>query len=74
MRYRRNGGTHELSNLVCLCRFHHRYVHRNDLALAFDTDGITLLVTTRTAVLRSPPARHFAAAQEHDSRAQKFAR
>ena len=27
LKRRSQGGTHELSNLLCLCRTHHRYVH-----------------------------------------------
>lgn len=27
VRPRSQGGTHDLSNLVCLCRSHHRWVH-----------------------------------------------
>jgi hypothetical protein len=39
---RQDGGTHELPNLVLLCRFHHRMVHSQQLLLRWD--GGTLIV------------------------------
>lgn len=38
-------GTHEITNLVVLCKFHHQLVHRRHLHVEFDDDGITLNVT-----------------------------
>ena len=45
-----------LTNLVLLCRFHHRLVHRKNLTLHFDTDGVTLIVQWPNGrTFRSPP-------------------
>jgi Domain of unknown function (DUF222)/HNH endonuclease len=56
IRERANGGTHELSNLVLLCRFHHRQIHRDELKLEWGADGVTLLVTLRNGItLHGPP-------------------
>jgi Domain of unknown function (DUF222)/HNH endonuclease len=56
IKYRRNGGDNDINNLVSMCRYHHRLIHRLGLALAWDTDGITLTIewpdATRT---NSPP-------------------
>ncbi len=43
IRERENGGTHELTNLCALCRFHHRYVHRHKLRIRWDLDHTTLI-------------------------------
>jgi Domain of unknown function (DUF222)/HNH endonuclease len=56
IRERDNGGTHELSNLVLVCTYHHRQIHREGLKLTWHTDGITLLVTLAGgATLHGPP-------------------
>lgn len=56
LKHREHGGTHELGNLVLLCRFHHRLVHRMALKLSFDTDGVTLMIEwPGGTVIRSPP-------------------
>jgi Domain of unknown function (DUF222)/HNH endonuclease len=56
IRYRRHGGTNELSNLVLLCRFHHRLIHRLALKLAWDVDGITLMIEWPDGTkVNSPP-------------------
>jgi hypothetical protein len=56
IRERQHRGTHELSNLVLLCRFHHRWVHKQKLVLEWAPDQITLLVTTpNNKILHSPP-------------------
>jgi hypothetical protein len=56
IRERENGGTHELSNLVLVCTFHHRQIHRDGLKLAWDADGLALLVTLPGgATLHGPP-------------------
>ena len=62
LKHREHGGTHELGNLVLLCRFHHRLVHRMGLSLSFDTDGLTVLIQWPNGVtLRSPPTYTFGA-------------
>ena len=43
IRERENGGTHELTNLCALCRFHHRFVHRHRLKIRWDLDGVSLI-------------------------------
>ena len=56
IKHREDGGTNEPENLVLLCSFHHRLVHRLGLTLAFDTDGITLLIHWPNGIiLHSPP-------------------
>jgi hypothetical protein len=42
---RADGGTHELQNLVMLCSFHHRYVHRHNVHLEWDAAGVVLIAT-----------------------------
>ena len=46
IRERENGGTHEVINLVLLCTYHHREVHRKGIKLSWD--GAILVATTRT--------------------------
>ncbi len=56
IREREHGGTNELSNLVLLCRFHHRQIHRDKLTLKWAPDGVTLLVTLQNSItLHAPP-------------------
>jgi Domain of unknown function (DUF222)/HNH endonuclease len=56
IRERHNGGTHEIGNLVLMCRFHHRFIHKHRLRLVWADDQITLLVTTANGnQLRSRP-------------------
>ena len=56
MKHREDGGTNEPVNLVLLCSFHHRLVHRLGLTLTFDTDNITLLIHWPNGIiLHSPP-------------------
>ncbi len=56
LKHREHGGTHELGNLVLMCRFHHRLIHRMALKLSFDTDGVTLMIEWPGGiVIRSPP-------------------
>jgi hypothetical protein len=55
MKHREDGGTHEIENLVEFCRFHHRYTHRKNLKLRWDTDGITLLVEWPNGILKHAP-------------------
>jgi hypothetical protein len=55
MKHREHGGTHEIENLVELCRFHHRYTHRKGLKLYWDTDGITLMVEWPNGILKHAP-------------------
>jgi Domain of unknown function (DUF222)/HNH endonuclease len=58
IKYRENGGTHEISNLTALCRFHHRFVHRKGLNLYWDSDNVTLIVEWPNGILKhSPPIR-----------------
>jgi Domain of unknown function (DUF222) len=53
---RENGGCHELDNLVLLCRFHHRYVHRQGVKLRWAADGITMTAQMRNGtMLHAPP-------------------
>ena len=57
LKHRHDGGTHELGNLVLLCRFHHRLLHRMGLKASFDIDGVTLMIEWPGGiVIRSPPA------------------
>jgi hypothetical protein len=55
MKHREQGGTHELENLVEMCRFHHRYIHRRNLKLTWETDGITLMVEWPNGILKHAP-------------------
>jgi hypothetical protein len=58
---RQDGGTHELPNLVLLCRFHHRQVHSQQLSLRWD--GATLIVEWPNGyTAHSPPPSHGLAA------------
>ena len=43
IRERENGGTHELTNMCALCRFHHRYVHKHKLKIRWHRDQATLI-------------------------------
>jgi Domain of unknown function (DUF222)/HNH endonuclease len=53
---RENGGTHELSNLVLMCRFHHRLIHKDKLKIEWAADKVTLLVTLGNGnMLTGPP-------------------
>jgi hypothetical protein len=54
IRERMNGGTHELSNLVLLCTYHHREVHRRGITLTWE--GPALIATLPSGVmLHGPP-------------------
>lgn len=54
IRERENGGTHEVINLVLLCTYHHREVHRKGIKLSWD--GATLVATYPNGVmLHGPP-------------------
>jgi hypothetical protein len=55
MKHREQGGTHEIENLVEMCRFHHRYIHRKNLKLTWDTDGIALMVEWPNGILKHAP-------------------
>jgi hypothetical protein len=56
IREREHGGTHELANLVLVCTYHHRQIHRQGLKLTWHTDGITLLTTLPGGkTLHGPP-------------------
>jgi hypothetical protein len=53
---RSNGGCHQLNNLVLMCRFHHRYVHRQHVKLTWAADNITLVATLQNGtMLHAPP-------------------
>jgi Domain of unknown function (DUF222) len=53
---RTNGGCHQLNNLVLMCRFHHRYVHRQHIKLTWAQDNITLVATLQNGtMLHAPP-------------------
>jgi hypothetical protein len=53
---RENGGCHNPDNLVLLCRFHHRYIHRQAVKLRWATDGITMTAEMRNGtLLHAPP-------------------
>ena len=43
IRERENGGTHELTNLCALCRFHHHFVHRHGVKIRWDLDAMSLI-------------------------------
>lgn len=54
IRERENGGTHELDNLVLLCTYHHREVHRKGIVLSWE--GVTLVATYPNGVMiHGPP-------------------
>jgi Domain of unknown function (DUF222) len=53
---RTNGGCHQLNNLVLMCRFHHRYVHRQHVKLTWDTDNITLIATLQNGQMLHAPS------------------
>ena len=60
---RHKGGTHELTNLCALCKFHHRYVHRHKLKIRWDRDHASLIFewpNGRTANSPPPPLITFA--------------
>jgi hypothetical protein len=58
LKHREDGGTHEIENLVEFCRFHHRYTHRKNLKVYWDTDSITLIVEWPNGILKhAPPIR-----------------
>jgi Domain of unknown function (DUF222)/HNH endonuclease len=46
IRERQHRGTHEIANLVLMCRFHHRWIHKHKLTLRWAPDQVSLLVTT----------------------------
>jgi Domain of unknown function (DUF222) len=53
---RENGGCHQLNNLLLLCRFHHRYVHRQSVKLRWASDGVTITAEMRNGtILHGPP-------------------
>jgi HNH endonuclease len=56
MVHREDLGNHDIDNLVTLCRFHHRFIHRHRLKLEWDTDGITLVIRWPNGqTIHSPP-------------------
>ncbi len=56
IRYRRNGGLNNLDNLVLICRYHHRKIHRETLKLGWEPDQITLTIEHPNGTkLLSPP-------------------
>jgi Domain of unknown function (DUF222) len=58
LKFREDGGTHEIENLVEFCRFHHRYTHRKNLKVYWNTDGITLMVEWPNGIVKhAPPIR-----------------
>ncbi len=57
IRYRENGGLHDVDNLVTLRRFHHRQVHKRQLKLSWANDGLTLTIEWPNGnTINSPPA------------------
>ncbi len=52
-----NGGETKLSNLVTLCRFHHRLVHEGGVEIQTLDDGAFRFVTTGWPIIRQPAAR-----------------
>ncbi len=53
---REHGGCHQLNNLVLLCRFHHRHVHRKAIKLRWGEDQITLTaIMPNNTMLHAPP-------------------
>jgi hypothetical protein len=58
IKHRADGGTHELSNLVMLCGFHHRYVHRHKVHLQWCTAGVTLKATMPDGTTINGPPSH----------------
>jgi Domain of unknown function (DUF222)/HNH endonuclease len=56
MVHREDLGNHDIDNLVTLCRFHHRFIHKHRLKLEWDTDGITLVIRWPNGqTIHSPP-------------------
>ncbi len=63
IRERERGGTHELTNLCALCKFHHRWVHKNGIKIRLDRDHTSLIFEWpdgRTANSPPPPQVFFA--------------
>ena len=59
IRERENGGTHELPNLVMLCRYHHRELHRRGVKLQWqDTTLIAVYPNGSTIHGPPPPSAH----------------
>jgi hypothetical protein len=58
IQHRADGGTHELSNLVMLCGYHHRYVHRHNIHLQWDPTGAVLIATTSDGTTINGPPNH----------------
>ncbi len=53
---RANKGTHELANLCALCKFHHRYVHKDRLKILWDRDHASLIFEWPNGrTVNSPP-------------------
>ncbi len=56
IKHREHGGTHEIGNLVTLCRFHHRQVHKQRLKLFWQSETNTLTIEWPNGVtINSPP-------------------
>jgi hypothetical protein len=53
-----NGGETRLSNLVLLCRFHHRQVHEGGVAVQVLDDGALRFVVNGRSLDSAVPARH----------------
>ncbi len=63
LKHREDGGDNELSNLVLLCRFHHRLAHHHGLKLTMAADEVTLLIEWPNGItLHSPPTSQLALA------------
>jgi hypothetical protein len=58
IRHRADGGTHELANLVMLCGFHHRYVHRHNVHLEWCLAGVALKATMPDGTTIHGPPNH----------------
>ena len=59
LKHREEGGDNELSNLVLLCRFHHRLTHKHELKLTMADDDVTLVIKWPNGIiLHSPPTNH----------------
>jgi Domain of unknown function (DUF222)/HNH endonuclease len=56
IREREHGGAHELANLVLMCRFHHRFIHKFGVQVAWADDGVTLTMKMQNGnLLHAPP-------------------
>ena len=57
IRERQHGGTHELNNLVLMCTYHHREIHRNAITLTWH-GGVLNAELSNGTMVHGPPHPH----------------